>query len=106
MTRNIHTRVERRCLKLLCPLLIDLDGGGVVLGVLPTKPQVVGMLDEGGEVVGVGGVHHVKEELAVRQVGLGALLGEEFRQVLLLHDVGDETDYTQLVILGTSMDRS
>ena len=35
------------------------------------------MLDEGGEVVGVGGVHHIEEELAVRQVGLGALLGEE-----------------------------
>ena len=81
MTRNIHTRVERRCSKLHCPLLIDLDSGGVVLGVLTTKRQVVGMLDEGGEVIGVGGVHHIEEELAVRQVGLGALLGEEFRQV-------------------------
>ena len=96
--RNIHTRVERRCLKLLRPFLIDLDGGGVILRVLTTKSQVVGMLDEGGELVRVGGVHHIEEELAVRQVGLGALLGEEFRQVL--HDVGDEADYTQLVKLG------
>ena len=89
--RNIHTRVERRCLKLLCPLL---DGGGVVLRVLTTKPQVVGMLDEDSEVVGVGGVRHIEEELAVRQVGLGALLREESRQVILLHDVGDEADHT------------
>ena len=58
------------------------------------------MLDEGGEVVGVGSVHHVEDELAVLQVGLDALLGEKFRQVLLIHDVGDEADYTQLVILG------
>ena len=58
------------------------------------------MLDEGGEVVWVEGVHHIEEELAVRQIGLGAPLGEEFRQVLLLHDVGDKADYTQLVILG------
>ena len=59
MTRNIHTRVERRFLKLLRPLFIDLDGGGVILRVLTTKLQVVGMLDEGGEVFGVGGVHHI-----------------------------------------------
>ena len=57
------------------------------------------MLNESCEVHRLGGVHHVEEELAVRQVGLGAVLREEFCQVLLLHDVGDEADYTQLVIL-------
>ena len=100
MTLSILTRVERRRLKLLRPLLVDLDGGGVVLRVLRAEPQVVGVLEEGGEVVRVGGVHHVEEELAVGQVGLGALLGEELGQLLLLHDVGDEVDDAQLFILG------
>ena len=100
MTRSILTRVKRRRLKLLRPLLVELDGGGVVLWVLRAEPQVVGVLEEGGEVVGVGGVHHVEEELAVGQVGFGALLGEELCQLLLLPDVGDEVDDTQLVILG------
>ena len=87
-------------LKLLRPLLIHLDGGGVVLRVLRAEPEIVRVLEEGGEVVGVGGVHHVEEELAVGQVRLGALLGEELGQLLLLHDVGDEADDAELVILG------
>ena len=100
MTRSIIPRVEWICLKLLCPVLVSLNGGGVVLRILRAQPQVVGLLDEGGEVVKVGGVHHVEEELEVGQVGLGALLGEEIGQVLLLHDVGYEVDNAQLIILG------
>ena len=53
----------------------------------------------------VGGVDHIEEELAIRQVGLCALLRDKLRQILLLHDVGDEAYDTQLVILG-HLDRS
>ena len=106
MIRNILTRVEWRSLKLLCPLLIHLDGGGVVLRVLRAEPEVVGVLEEGGEVVGVGGVHHVEEELAVRQVGLGALLGEELGQLLLLMMSAMRLTTLSLSYLGTSTGRS
>ena len=99
MTPSILTTVKRRFLKLLCPFFIDLDRGGVVLRVLRTEPQVMGMLDQSCQVVRVGGVHHVEEELAVRQVGFGALLWKEFPEFLLLHNIGDEADDAQLIIL-------
>ena len=60
----------------------------------------MGMLDQSCQVVRIRRVHHVEEVLAVRQVGLGALLRKEFRQLLLLNDVPDEADDAQLVVLG------
>ena len=74
MTPRNLTRVVWGGLKLPRPFFVDLDGGGVVLRVLGAEPQVVGMLDQSCEVVRVGGIHHVEEELAVRQVGLALRL--------------------------------
>lgn len=99
MITGILTRVIRGGLKLFCPVLVDLDRGGVVLRILRTEPLVVGVLDESCEVVRVRGVHHVEEELAVGQVGLGALLGKELAELLLLHDIAYEVDHAQLIVL-------
>ena len=106
MTLSILTRVERRRLKLLRPLLVDLDGGGVVLRVLRAEPQVVGVLEEGGEVVRVGGVHHVEEELAVGQIGLGALLGKNFSSSFSFMMSAMRLTTLSSSNLGTSMGRS
>jgi len=60
----------------------------------------VGVLDQGGQVLGLRGVDDVEEELAVRQVGVGLLLGEELGKAGLRHHVLDERHHTELIVAG------
>ncbi len=48
------------------------------------------MLDQSQDVLRIGGVDHIEEELAVREVGHKSLLREEFGELGLGHDIFDQ----------------
>ena len=89
MNRRPLTRIVRRRLKLPLPLLVDLDDVALFLGLLAGEPLALRMLDDGVEVLVVGGVDDVKEVVPVREISLGLLLREELGQLGLSHGVLD-----------------
>jgi len=79
--------------------LRHLDDVLVGAWVLAAESLRVGVLYQGRDVVRVGGVDHIEEELPVREVGCRALLREELGELGLRHDIGDQVHDAQLVVL-------
>jgi len=78
-----------RCFQFLDPLLRDLNGVLVGVRVLVAEPQRMSVLDQGRDVMWVGGVDHIEKELPVGEVGDCALLWEELGEIRLRHHLFD-----------------
>jgi hypothetical protein len=100
MNRCQLTRIVRRGLELPLPLLVDLDDVALFLGLPAGEPLALRMLDDGVEVLVVGGVDDVKEVVPVREISLGLLLREELGQLGLSHGVLDKVHHAELVVAG------
>ena len=66
MNQRQLTRIVRRRLELPLPLLVDLDDVALFLGLHAGESLALRMLDDGVEVLVVGGVDDVKEVVPVR----------------------------------------
>ena len=81
-------------------MFVDLDDVALFLGLPAGEPLALRMLDNGVEVLVVGGVDDVKEVLPVREISLRLLLREELGDLGLIHDVLYQVNHAELVIAG------
>ena len=77
----------------------SLDDFLVAVGVFVYKLLLICMLDQSLDVLWVSGVHHIEEELSVREVSCGSLQREELGKLGLRHEIADQVHDAQLVVL-------